>query len=162
MSSAFKDAANSESLEGTFGLPDIDDEHVVAAALVGGAAVIVTSQLKDFPQHRIPKPLKVIPPAQFAADIVAVSPDVAYHAVMAMSSRFVRPSSTVDPRRPPPQNPRANQSHHRDAWLAAWRFPSSSLLVSGRYAGYTFSMGAPVWVGGGSRGERVYQPRWRR
>ncbi|CAN5390931.1 hypothetical protein BH09ACT7_BH09ACT7_60170 [soil metagenome] len=52
MSSAFNDAvvANWESLEGTFGLLDIDDEHVVAAALVGGADTIVTSNLKDF--HR--------------------------------------------------------------------------------------------------------------
>jgi PIN domain len=39
MSAAFDDAivVNWESLEGTFGLPDVDDEHVVAAALVGGA-----------------------------------------------------------------------------------------------------------------------------
>ena len=98
MSTAFDDAivANWEALEGTFGLPDIDDEHVVAAALVGGADVIVTSNLKDFPPQRIPNPVKVISPAQFAADTVAVSPDAAHHAVTAMASRFVRPLSTVE------------------------------------------------------------------
>ncbi|TVS74608.1 PIN domain-containing protein [Mycobacterium helveticum] len=98
MSTAFDDAvvSNWESLDGTFGLPDVDDEHVVAAALVGGADVIVTSNLKDFPPQQIPKPLMVISPAQFAADTVAVSPYVAYRAVMGMASRFVRPSSTVD------------------------------------------------------------------
>ena len=98
MSTAFNDAVvvNWESLDGTFGLPDIDDEHVVAAALVGGADVIVTSNLKDFPPQQIPKPLTVISPMQFAADTVAVSPDVAYRAVIAMASRFIRPSSTVD------------------------------------------------------------------
>jgi hypothetical protein len=98
MSTAFDDAvvANWKSLEGTFGLPDIDDEHVVAAALVGGADVIVTNNLKDFPPSKIPKLLTVISPARFAADTVAVSPDVAYRAVIAMASRFVRPSSTVD------------------------------------------------------------------
>lgn len=98
MSSAFDDAvvANWESLEGTFGLPDVDDEHVVAAALVGGADVIVTSNVKDFPPQQIPKSPMVISPARFAADTVSVSPDVAHQAVIAMSSRFVRPSSTVD------------------------------------------------------------------
>jgi predicted nucleic acid-binding protein len=98
MSAAFDDAtvANWESLEGTFGLPDVDDEHVVAAAVVGGADVIVTSNLRHFPPQQIPKSLSVKPPAQFAADTVAVSPDVARHAVVAMSSRFIRPSSTVD------------------------------------------------------------------
>jgi hypothetical protein len=98
MSSAFDDAivANWESLEGTFGLPDVDDEHVVAAAVVGGADVIVTSNLRDFPPQQIPKLLSVILPAQFAADTVAVSPDVAQQAVIAMSSRFVRPPSTAD------------------------------------------------------------------
>jgi predicted nucleic acid-binding protein len=98
MSMAFDDAivVNWESLEGTFGLPDIDDEHVVAAALVGGAQVIVTSNLKDFPPQRIPNPLTVISPAQFAADTVAVSPASARHAVIAMATRFVRPPFTFD------------------------------------------------------------------
>jgi predicted nucleic acid-binding protein len=98
MSAAFDDAivVNWESLEGTFGLPDVDDEHVVAAALVGGADVIVTSNLKDFPPQQIPKSLTVISPEQFAADTVAVSPDIARHAVIAMATRFIRPPSTVD------------------------------------------------------------------
>lgn len=98
MSAAFDDAvvANWESLEGTFGLPDVDDEHVVAAAVVGGAQVIVTSNLRDFPPQQIPKSLSVKSPAQFAAETVAVSPDVAHQAINAMSSRFVRPPSTVD------------------------------------------------------------------
>lgn len=82
MSSAFDDALveNWEPLEGTFGLPGPDDEHVVAAAMVGGAEVIVTSNLKDFPPQRIPESLKVVSPAQFAADTVSVSPDVARRA----------------------------------------------------------------------------------
>jgi hypothetical protein len=52
MRSAFVDAetAGWEPLDGTFGLPDADDEHVVAAAVIAGADVIVTQNLKDFPE----------------------------------------------------------------------------------------------------------------
>lgn len=76
--------ANWEALEGTFGLPDIDDEHVAAAAMVGGAAVIVTSNLKDSPPQRIPNPVKVISPAQFAADTVVApgSPGISGFSMM--------------------------------------------------------------------------------
>ncbi|HQE16231.1 MAG: PIN domain-containing protein [Mycobacterium sp.] len=98
MSTAFDDSRvdNWEPLDGTFGLPDQDDEHVVAAALVGGAQVIVTSNLKDFPAQRIPAPLRVVSPAQFAADTVSVSPAVARHAVTTMLSRFMAPPMTFE------------------------------------------------------------------
>lgn len=58
--------------------------------------MIVTSNARDFPPQQIPTSLSVISPAQFAADTVSVSPDVAHQAVIAMSSRFVRPPATVD------------------------------------------------------------------
>ena len=102
ISAAFDDAivVNWESLEGTFGLPDVDDEHVVAAALVGGADVIVTSNRKTFLRNRSPSRSRDIA-RQFAADTVAVSPDTAHQAVIAMSSRFVRPPPRWTRSRPP-------------------------------------------------------------
>jgi hypothetical protein len=98
MSAAFDDALveNWEPLEGSFGLPDRDDEHVVAAALVGGADVIVTSNLKDFPPQLIPHPVVVTSPAEFAADTVAVSPDTAHRAIQSMVARFSSPPMTPD------------------------------------------------------------------
>jgi PIN domain len=98
MSSAFDDALveNWELLDGTFGLPDPDDEHVVAAAFIGGAEVIVTSNINDFPTQRIPEPLRVSSPAEFAADTVAVSPDLARRAVTVMSARFFVPPLNID------------------------------------------------------------------
>lgn len=98
MHGAFDDALveNWEPLEGSFGLPDPDDEHVVAAALVGGAEVIVTANFKDFPPQRIPEPIKIVSAAEFAADTVAVSPDLALHTVQTMADRFSTPPQTVE------------------------------------------------------------------
>lgn len=98
MSSAFDDALveNWELLDDTFGLADPDDEHIVAAALIGGAEVIVTSNVKDFPAQRIPTQLRVSSPAEFAADTVAVSPDLARRGVTAMSARFFVPALNIE------------------------------------------------------------------
>ncbi|MFE5705054.1 PIN domain-containing protein [Rhodococcus koreensis] len=85
-----------EPLEGTFSLPDHDDEHVVAAAVVGGAGVIVTNNLKDFPPKRVPAHIQVISPAEFAADTVSVSPAAAARAVETMAARLARPPLTVE------------------------------------------------------------------
>jgi PIN domain len=89
MSNAFDDAEvyGWEGLEGTYGLPDPDDEHVVAAAVVGGAGAIITHNLRDFPAHRLPSGLEVIEPKVFAANTVALSPTRARTAVEAIADR---------------------------------------------------------------------------
>lgn len=94
---AFDDAlvVGWEPLEGTFGLPDADDEHVVAAAFVGGAGVIVTENLRDFPPPRLPGHLQVLPPAVFAADTVSVDPQGAARALREIAGRYQAPRRTA-------------------------------------------------------------------
>lgn len=54
MRTGFADAEATgwEPLEGSFDLPDPDDEHVAAAVVIAGAGAIVTLNLKDFPLPR--------------------------------------------------------------------------------------------------------------
>lgn len=87
-----------EGLEGSYGLPDADDEHVVAAAVVGGAAAIVTANTKDFPLARLPSGLQVLPPAEFALNTVSFDPNTALRAagMIAARSGSKGPRRTVD------------------------------------------------------------------
>jgi hypothetical protein len=89
MRRAFTDAEvhGWEGLEGTYGLPDPDDEHVVAAAVVGGAGAIVTHNTKDFPEGALPLGVQVLSPQQFADDTVALNPARALAAIEAIANR---------------------------------------------------------------------------
>ncbi len=53
MDSAFPDAEVNgyEELISSISLPDTDDKHVLAAAITAGAPLIVTNNLKDFPEE---------------------------------------------------------------------------------------------------------------
>lgn len=81
---------------GRFGLPDPDDEHVLAAAVAGHAGAIVTENFRDFPADKVPPGIEVIGPAEFAANTVAVAPDLALHAVAEMSRRRRNPPESVE------------------------------------------------------------------
>lgn len=97
MRSAFDDAEVQgwEGLEGTYGLPDPDDEHVVAVAVVAGAAAIVTHNTKDFPQNDLPDEIEVISPAEFAANTASLDPVRALDAVAAIVERSGRKAPTI-------------------------------------------------------------------
>lgn len=72
MDEAFEDASVSgwESLEGSIVLPDENDRHVVACALVGGADAIVTNNIRDFPDKTLaPLNIEVIRLDDFLLDI---------------------------------------------------------------------------------------------
>lgn len=72
MSKAFDDAlvTDWEPLDGTCGLPDPDDEHVVAAAVMGNAEVIVTENLKHFPDLKLPGSIRALSARDFVYDTV--------------------------------------------------------------------------------------------
>ncbi len=92
MGRAFNDAEIQgwESLEGTYGLPDPDDEHVLAAAVLARAGVIVTHNLKDFPSDVLPSDLRLLRPAEFALDTVTLDPQLALRAVTEIAQRSGR------------------------------------------------------------------------
>lgn len=98
MGSAFDDALVTgwEALDGSFGLPDRDDEHVVAAALVGGAGVIVTDNPKHFPADQLPQHIDVQTARQFAANTVSVDPARAARALIEISRRRRNPRHTPE------------------------------------------------------------------
>ena len=100
-----------EGLDGTFGLPDRDDEHVVAAAVVGNAGAIVTANLRHLRVPAVPSHIHVLSAAEFASDTVSVDPARALRAVTTISERFRRPPMGVDDI--------LTELVHRYAWLDA-------------------------------------------
>lgn len=92
MRQAFDDAEVQgwEGLDGTFGLPDPDDEHVVAAAVVAGAGAIITNNVRHFPEDQIPYGIQVLRPNEFAANTVALDPIRARRAVATIAHRSGR------------------------------------------------------------------------
>ncbi|MFD3400890.1 PIN domain-containing protein [Kribbella sp. NPDC058693] len=98
MRTYFDDAEvrNWEPYEGTFGLPDPYDEHVLAAAVAGHAGAVVTRNVKDFPADKVPHGIEILMPCEFAANTVAVSPQRALKAVMKLTQRYKTPPVSVD------------------------------------------------------------------
>ncbi len=83
-----------EGLDGTYGLPDPDDEHVVAAAVVGGAGAIVTENFKHFPAELVPNRIQVLHAKDFAANTADVDPGRAATALRVLAARFHTPPTT--------------------------------------------------------------------
>ena len=82
-----------QHLEGTFGLSDPNDEHVLAAAVLGQAGVIVTND-RGFTEDDIPDHLDVQTPAEFVAYAVDLSPLRALRVLEDMCSRYSNPPRT--------------------------------------------------------------------
>lgn len=89
MRRAFPDAETQgwEMLDGKFGLPDIDDEHVLAAAVLSRSGAIVTENLKHFPPALVPAGIQVLTARQFTENTVSMNPGLAMRAVTAVATR---------------------------------------------------------------------------
>ncbi len=100
MHRAFEDAGVTgyeELLSGLGELPDANDAHVIAAAVKTRASVIVTENLRDFPE-RILKPLDLEAKRadEFIADTVDLDVGRAIPIVRRMRERLKRPEKTPE------------------------------------------------------------------
>jgi len=95
----FPDAlvAGYEAMEPSIQLPDQDDRHVVAAARVGGADLVVTSNVRHFPTDELRRwGLEVIDPDGFLQDMLDLFPREMLAVVTEQARDLQRPSLELD------------------------------------------------------------------
>ena len=98
MNKAFPDASveQYESLIPTFDLPDIDDRHVLAAAVRCHAEVIVTSNLKHFPEkYLIEFEIEAQHPDHFIVNLIDLNPEKSLEAFKQQVSFLRNPTMTT-------------------------------------------------------------------
>jgi hypothetical protein len=84
-------------LEAGLELPDLDDRHVLAAAIATSAQVIVTENLKDFPsEHLAPFDIDAISADEFISDAIELDPLAAVAAMRKMRERFKNPEMDAE------------------------------------------------------------------
>jgi hypothetical protein len=85
-----------EALIHSITLPDPDDRHVLAAAIVAGTDVIVTCNLRDFPAEALdPYNIEAQHPDEFIRHLLDLAPVVAVEAVREQQARLVNPPVTM-------------------------------------------------------------------
>jgi predicted nucleic acid-binding protein len=78
-------------------LPDPDDRHVVAAAIKCHAEVIVTFNLKDFPNKELGRwGVKAVSPDEFMLDLIDLNPRVVWSCVQQTADSHRRPPQSFD------------------------------------------------------------------
>jgi predicted nucleic acid-binding protein len=86
-----------EDLIPTLELPDPDDRHVLAAAIISEAKIIVTFNLKDFPASILARHGMVAQhPDLFVSDLLDRYPQQVLQAVETILSRLKNPPQTFD------------------------------------------------------------------
>jgi predicted nucleic acid-binding protein len=73
------------------------DRHVLAAAVVSGARVVVTHNLRHFPDDALtPYGIQVQPPDEFLTGLFDLAPDAMAQIIRQQANALTRPVSTVD------------------------------------------------------------------
>ena len=81
-----------ESLIEFLTLPDADDRHVLAAAIVGKASLIVTRNLRDFPDDALrPYQIRAIHPDRLIQQVLATAPAKVLEIVRDQQASLVNP-----------------------------------------------------------------------
>lgn len=99
MNLAFPDAAikGYESVIDILTLPDIDDRHVLAAALKTGANGIITFNLKDFPDEYVNKlGVTAQHPDSFVYDLISMNKETSFQALENQAALLKNPPMTID------------------------------------------------------------------
>ncbi|MCU0625776.1 MAG: PIN domain-containing protein [Gemmatimonadaceae bacterium] len=85
-----------EELAAQLDLPDPDDRHVLAAAIRAGAQVIVTYNLKDFPDHTLAKyDVEARHPDEFVLDSIDLVPGAVVRCVSEQAAALRKPPVTL-------------------------------------------------------------------
>ncbi|MBT2499169.1 hypothetical protein J7E25_08675 [Agromyces sp. ISL-38] len=98
MNEAFSDACVQgwEPLMEGLVMPDYNDRHVVAAAVRGRAELIVTANLKDFPDSVLkPLGLHALSPGDFLLDQSDLAPEMTLRALRDQAAAAQHPPMTV-------------------------------------------------------------------
>jgi len=86
-----------DSLISGLTLPDPDDRHVLAAAIRSNSSVIVTYNLKDFPDNSIGQyGIEAQHPDEFILHLIDLSPETVCAAVSAHRTGLKNPPKTVE------------------------------------------------------------------
>jgi hypothetical protein len=81
----------------TLSLPDPNDRHVLAAAIVGRCDVIVTQNQKDFPDEALaPLDIEAQHPDEFLCNHLSLAPGVVCGAVRKVRARLQKPPYSVE------------------------------------------------------------------
>jgi hypothetical protein len=78
-------------------LPDPKDRHVLAAAIKGQASVIVTANIKDFPDVELSKwEIEAVHPDDFVINNIDLDVKLVCQAIREQRESYSRPSRTAD------------------------------------------------------------------
>lgn len=78
-------------------LPDLDDRHVLAGAIHGGASVIVTANLRDFPASTLaPHGIEALHPDVFVRSLIEDDADTVVAAIAEHRAALVNPPKSPD------------------------------------------------------------------